>query len=357
MDNIKTSLSNNRLDYLDATKGIATLFVLIFHTIPEELRTSSCFAVFMLPIFFLISGILLAYKPSFISISYIENVKKKFLSLMYPYLTFSILSMLVLAIVKVLIFRKNDFSVLLHVFRETITLLGYNTLWYFPTLFFSEIIFIFFEKKQINRWIVLLTTITISSIISLFASELTGVIYNILIFISRALIGLSFIYIGYIIYPLINKLPTNKRFVFSSASLIILTLASLPFHFYPVIDIRTTNIHNPILFFPCATITSLALIIFCKYALANCKIISYIGKNSLIIFATHYSCEITSLAWIIVSIVNKIFHLLTSYSLNDRMKCIFVFVITTLIELLIIVPLINKYFKIILRLPIKNKKN
>ena len=164
MSNTKASTQNKRLDYLDSTKGIATLFVLIFHTIPEALRTSSSFAVFMLPIFFFISGILLAHKPSFINISYIENVKKKFLSLMYPYLTFSILSMLALVIVKILIFRKNDFSVLLQAFQETITLWGYNTLWYFPALFFSEIIFIFFEKKHINKWIILLaSTIFITS--------------------------------------------------------------------------------------------------------------------------------------------------------------------------------------------------
>lgn len=356
MSNTKSSTQNKRLDYLDSTKGVAILFVLIFHIIPEGIRASSFFAVFMLPIFFCISGILLAHKPSFINISYIENVKKKILSLMYPYLTFSILSMISLVLVKILIFKKHDFTVLLQAFQETVTLWGYNTLWYFPTLFFSEIIFIFFEKKRINKWIVLLTTIILSGIISTFSFELTGFIGDVLIFISRTLIGLCFIYIGYIFYPVINKLPTNKRFIFSFVSLVIIILASLPFHFYPVIDIRTTNIHNPILFFSCAIITSLTLIIFCKYALSECKPLAYIGKNSLIIFATHYSCEIISFAWIIIDIINKIFNLLTPYSLNDRIKCILVFVTTTLIELLIIVPLINKYLKFLIRLPIKNKK-
>lgn len=356
------SLKNERLDYLDVVKGISTLLVIFCHTVTIDTAFHNCYLYFMLPVFFYVTGVLLAHNPSFFKLGYLENLKKNALAILYPYFTFSILSIIAF-FCKEIFLTNNDFFTIIHLLKDilkyTILLYGYSALWYLPTLFFSKIIFIFFEKKSVNKWIVILLSIIISSVLSVCVSQFSGALKVVMVLVSRTLIGLFFIYIGYITYPFfLQKKETKKKQYFCSIiSLFAFVLITIPCYFLSRVDIRCSHLGNPVLFYPIATISSLSLITLCKYLLKNCKFLAYIGKHSLVIFATHLSCELISLSWLLLSLVNKILQKLTLFTIdNDLILCLFVFVITTLVELLIIVPIMNKHFKFILKLPNKNKK-
>lgn len=61
------SLKNERLDYLDVVKGISTLLVIFCHTVTIDTAFHNCYLYFMLPVFFYVTGVLLAHNPSFFS--------------------------------------------------------------------------------------------------------------------------------------------------------------------------------------------------------------------------------------------------------------------------------------------------
>lgn len=356
-----TISKKERLDYLDVVKGISTLFVIFCHTVTANTPLHNCYLYFMLPSFFCATGILLAHNPSFLKMSYVQNIKKNILTILYPYLTFSLISILSCFIKEIFLTSNDFFTILgsiLDIIKSTISLYGYSVLWFLPTLFFSKIIFIFFEKKSINKWIVLSLSILTSSILSTCLAQFSGMFIPIIIFISRTLIGLSFIYIGYLFYILSTKINTKikSKHFYTIISIFIFISTTIPCYHFSRVDIHYSFIGNPVIFYLFATLSSLSLITFCKYALNKCKFLINLGKHSLIVFATHLSCDVLTYSWLIISLIKKLIQMLLSYSLSDNILYILVFILVILIETLIIIPVINKYFKFILTLPKKNKK-
>ena len=94
---------------------------------------------FHIPIFFVISGILLSIKEEWKNKDIKSIIIKKFKQIMYPYITFSCL-VLIYSIV------MNPEKVL-EIVQKTIFLEGYNTLWFLPCLFIAECLFLILQKK------------------------------------------------------------------------------------------------------------------------------------------------------------------------------------------------------------------
>ena len=82
---------NNRIDYIDSAKGIGILFVLIGHACSLKYGLGQYFYSFHMPLFFIISGMLLCFKDNWKDMDGISIFKKKIKSLFYPYIVFSIL--------------------------------------------------------------------------------------------------------------------------------------------------------------------------------------------------------------------------------------------------------------------------
>ncbi|WP_414626423.1 acyltransferase family protein [Lactobacillus delbrueckii] len=108
-----------------------------------------------MPIFFIISGILLQYRDSWRYRSYKDTVVRKAKSLLYPYLTFSFLTTIysikfgVGTSEIVMSFYKNiGANILVQDLIGTVLGIGIWLLWFLPALFFGELLAIAILKQS-----------------------------------------------------------------------------------------------------------------------------------------------------------------------------------------------------------------
>ena len=138
---------------MDIAKGIAIVTVLIGHTSAINKNVQIYLYSWHMPIFFIVSGILLQYRDSWRYRSYKGIVVRKAKSLLYPYLTFSILTTIysikftVGTSAIVMSFYKNiGANILVQDILGTILGIGIWLLWFLPALFFGELLAIVILK-------------------------------------------------------------------------------------------------------------------------------------------------------------------------------------------------------------------
>ena len=79
--------------WIDTARGIAILLVVLGHIFPVEHKVNQIIYSFHVPIFFIISGMLLSINyDKWICMSFKDIAIKKIKEYMYPYLIFSIIS-------------------------------------------------------------------------------------------------------------------------------------------------------------------------------------------------------------------------------------------------------------------------
>ena len=135
-----------RISYIDSVKGFSILLIVLGHIIPNS-GLKTWIYTFHVPIFLIISGILIAEKCKK---SQKIEVKKQFFKLIYPYITFSF-AVLIKDIIKNILENKAIINgIFINDFIKTLTLEGYGTLWFLPILFFAEVIASSILAKQNN---------------------------------------------------------------------------------------------------------------------------------------------------------------------------------------------------------------
>lgn len=175
-----------------------------------------------------------------------------------------------------------------------------------------------------------------------------GAIWYILNYLSRTAVATSFVYIGFLIYKLVIKLNNFTEWICIGvcALFAVITLIINQIYMYNY-NLAVSNIGNPFIFYISAISNSILLLLICKKINFKKGLLNFYGKNSLVIMATHMGFPV-EIAWIIVGIIKCPFSKLG----NSIIVIIIEFIIMT-----ICIILINKYFKFLLRLPNKNKKN
>lgn len=124
---------SKRINYLDVARGVAILGVVLGHIKGISMNQGVQFIYsFNMPVFFIISGMLFFYNQKWRNQSLSSIAIKKIQTLMYPYITFSILSMLIeVALNEPFMSIKRDII-------YTISGYGILTLWFLPALFGAE---------------------------------------------------------------------------------------------------------------------------------------------------------------------------------------------------------------------------
>ncbi len=325
-------MKKERYLYLDVVKGIAIISVVLGHIILKyESNNSLCIWLysFHLPIFFIISGILFALNPQKLVIGNKEFILKKIKNLLYPYITFSIISIIYLVI------KGEGLVSIIKVCINTICLFGYGPIWFLPTLLISEILAFFLLKKA--RKIKLIFIITITLIIIIMSNLLqisywqeniiNEMIYKILNLIVRSLIATLFILGGYYFQKIRYKI-IEKPIIYAIILLINIYICQIN----GLIDIHYCKINNFILFIYTAFTTSISIIIIVEKLCKNEKILSFFGKNSLIVMATHYTLPFIEIAKIICDNVLKIQNLYIIYFFETVVVMLLEYVIIVIIN-------------------------
>ena len=283
---------NKRLDYIDATKGIAILCITFLHfekgVIPYWLNT--WIGLFMISAFYVTSGWVTGINDKPITAK--QLFKKRIRQLGVPYLWFSLLIILFDLLWVAIGLMGND--ILLRDIYKTIVLRGIGTLWFLPVLLIGEYIFTLIKNSK-SRWMWavfgLVTTLLVDHLYSSFwlplrdISELHKILDAPMQPIVRGLSAWPVIAIGYLLGKRWGKsiMEANKLWLLSISALLFaisfILVIKPPFNIYYINGLLGNIL--PTIAFMCL------FTVLCNNIIE--RFFTYWGVNSLILMCTHFS--------------------------------------------------------------------
>ena len=279
-----------RLDFIDISKGIGIILVVIGHVMNISNYESIFISSFHMPMFFLISGYLFnsnKYDDFF------TLVKHKFISLIIPYIIYGFIG--VLFQISALLLQKRSID-LLSIFYGLIT--GKNItngpLWFLLCLFLIEVIYYIIDSKVRNNFIKLVIIFLLVYVGFSLPNNFTY-----LFRINVALSQLLFFYVGNLIKNKNIEIKYNGIYAFLSLVATIFIAYKLN-----ILVIVSRAIYGNTFYFILSAlfgsifIINLSVLINGNYKIKNVMI--YFGKRSLIIMCTHF------IVLLILSTIQKI---------------------------------------------------
>ena len=332
---------NKRLDYIDTAKGIGIILVVIYHHLLGAEYINNWISSFHMPLFFMITGYLYAFRDNY-SKPVGDFIIQKLKGLMYPFFTLSLIVILWNAFFYNILFpsvtpEKNTFEI----FLLSVTTYGYHALWFIPCLFYSSVIFYLLRKYYLHNWI-WIVIVTFAVVFTL-APESEMFTYYPVRFFVRIIIGLMFIYFGYLFFRLLSKIKKRLQLIifFVSGLVFILSLIvySLLPGMFPFINIGVCHIEKPIIYLFLALCNSAFIILLSQY-IEN-KVFGFFGKNSIIIMAFHMDLTI-EVAWLIEGRI--------PWNVNGTIQSATVIVIE-LLMLVVMILFINRFAPFLYKYP------
>lgn len=338
-----------RIAYLDVARGIGMILVVMGHIdfISEPLR--DYITSFHMPLFLMVSGILL-YVTKTEERSFREVARSKAATILLPYFVFStgaLLFELVRALVK-------DLDMTGELFRrgfQTLCLQGFSTFWFLPTLFIGELIFIRIRQKtELKKTagvgiclVVLMYFVAIGE--GNFYEAHAGVIgyellHDVLLVPIRGAFASGYIFFGYFLGILLEKRQGILWKDGLTGSLLLIATAVMN-GFASFIDLRFLEFGNPLLFLLRTVCGSLGVVLLCRGmegypdSIVG-KILSYFGRNSLIIMATHLDYRVLNYSIKAAALINS---LVGNQVLYAVLTIVFVFLLET-----VVIYIINRFF-------------
>lgn len=348
-----------RLDYLDMAKGIGIFFVALGHMEDIATGTRVWISSFHMPLFFIISGILMAVKDE-PSKDLRETVGKRLRGIIIPYLWFS-LSYFIIDIGNLNIVHNIDLHTFIVDTISSATFYGMSVLWFLPALFLASAGFLFLKKRLPDRItaplliviaiVVYVIKLRFEGLYAAYESSLliTSLINIVYIFL-RAAVAQSFVGYGYYARKLFDRYCTGEGKVSGFASSRIgafisgiLLLAANVFLALQngCADLRNIILNNVAIYYAAAFLGCFGIIQICR-ALPVSRIITYFGRNSIIVMACHINYYILyagiKLAWFV-----------DSYNRHAKH---YVFVAVTMITVFVlsaaVIEVINRWFPFVL---------
>ena len=296
----------NRIEYLDISKGIGIILVVLGHIVYTNPYVMVWISSFHMPLFFIIAGITLAIKD-FDRMDVHTNIRSKARALVIPYLWFSLAAFL-LDIGNVCLGKIDSHTFVVNII-SSVTFYGKSVLWFLIALFLAYTYFFILRRLANDYYSIFL--IILAAVFAIAFKDNLAILYvgcsesliltsliNVLRSYVRGFIVLPFLAFGYYTFKFIKrKLPglTDNTITGKARALYFLTGA-----IFLVIDIciamtnwsvDTNNmiLGNPVLYYLGGFTGSLAIILISKAVsgIRSVKVLEYLGSNSLIIMATH----------------------------------------------------------------------
>ena len=309
--------------------------------------------------FFIVSGYLMSLKAKPEPKDLTEAIWHKWRSIMVPYITFSILAV----IVKVLyctntLSGATSYSNVL--ISQTALLRGYSTLWFLPVLFLAECFLLVALSAEAllprGRTKILVATLHIAFVttamgLSLWLSPLSRpfiqvptnsqLVANAILSWLRALPAFVCVAVGYFAYAPILSLSKRHMGICIAIVLSFISIGALTGHFINKID-WNNNVYggNLPLFLLSGSLTSLGLMLawnlVSKYLHMPC--LTFIGINSLVLMATHLPLPMFEWTKLLsAKILTCIPPLSCFMSSRPAIEALWLFVIVMILELPLII--------------------
>lgn len=296
-----------RITYLDMAKGAGIVLMVAGHLIgsvqaidykPYFSPAYQYIASFHMPLFFIVSGILLwITKEEQKDMGQI--VRRKAKALMLPYATFSLIYIVIN--IWTCIFQPEllKFSDLWKFVIYSLTLRGVSVLWFLPTLFFGEILFLWVRKRTNERKTAAVFTATgfltffFSPVLSWegWEQNLGLMTAGSLLHISaRSLLSCTFLLVGYETAGLLQRREKKSAAGFLAGAALLVLDGFLCFQNGSV-DMNFMVFDNFLLYMLCACTGSFGVILVCKNMYRS-RLLLFYGINSLVIMATHMEFKV-----------------------------------------------------------------
>ncbi|MBQ5560801.1 MAG: acyltransferase family protein [Lachnospiraceae bacterium] len=279
----------NRIEWIDYAKGLGILFVYYGHLGNPPGR--DWIYSFHMPLFFILSGMLIKLKNEQMN-TLIENIRKKARTILYPYVSFSII---LLTVSSILFFGIKYTSWIVRTKQQAFqnlysTLIGsgIGTLWFLIALFFGEIVLLWVLKNKIR--LVCSFLIAFLSVILLWRFEndinaLNYYVYEIARVYYLAVFSFLFVSVGYYLFGNINKVIKCEKIMRSAIVFIgALVINVICVKLNIAVDLHNLEIGNPMLYFLGALSGTICVILVCSH-LNNLLLLDFFGKNSLLLMA------------------------------------------------------------------------
>lgn len=263
-------MSLDRYGYIDIFKGLGILSVIIAHIWVGDNPYRVWSAAFYMPMFFFISGFLFHdYEPAIF-------LKRKFNSLILPYLFFGFLNLIACALMLKHFNLAKYFSRLFFI-NNNPALPITGALWFLTSLFFANIIF-YFTHKYLKKYYLEISIVILVLLEFIFKIKLP---YS----IDCAIFMLPFFYAGFR-YKAIGQISDRLSILILC---ICFSISSFLIFQNGMVNVRMNIYNNLFLFYLNAFLMTFGLFYLSKF-MAKTRLftpVEYIGRHSLIFMCIH----------------------------------------------------------------------
>lgn len=275
-----------RINWIDVSKAIGIYLIYLGHFTKKAGQAYSFVFAFHVPLFFFLSGCSETFNKEE---KLIKNIKKNFISILFPALIFALLSLILNALYNnfgIYEVRLSLDEIKRGIIRNTFCA---QSLWFFSCLFVIKCLFSVIKKFKSK--IILFIISIISILISFYILEpkadlIPGYYWNYFNF-DWAISYFNYYIIGYLLYPYINKLfenKTRKTFIIKSLLFMITILFGVSVFFGK----------NVLSFLPVILANHLKrylliiMVLIIAHLLENNMKLKEIGKNTLYLCGSEY---------------------------------------------------------------------
>lgn len=336
--------SDKRVDWIDMAKGFTMILVMLGHApFPHAFKVE--IYTFHIPLFFVLSG----YLFSFSKYNNLQILlKRKFKSLIIPYLSFSFINYFFWVIIFRELNGQQDISLFKPLLGTFLAERGREwsphngTMWFVACLFVSEIVFFLIVKSSKINYKKILTCLIISSVLGYCYSIITvkSLPWN----VDASLTAIVFYGLGHYMKRMESNLAGYIKVKYVFVFLIINVLSG--FLNYKsstqIIDIFSNQYGNYFLFYLSSISGIIAVFIFIRL-LPKINILTYIGRNSIVFLAFHQ--------FILFRSISKLLEKINIYDSGNMFVLTLQGIFYTLVSSVVLIPIIyviNNYFPFIL---------
>lgn len=344
-----SGIKTKRIAYLDMARGIGMILVVLGHVQYLGGQWIRFVTAFHMPLFFLISGILMRKKQEEKK-PFSGLVKKKLWSIMLPYAIFSILSFLIESS-RIWIKGLDEWNVVLRQLFQSCCLQGVSTLWFLPALFMGELLFVGIRKKTSygGTFCCVVLIVIGAGVLNTYEQTFAQVhavsrgyrlLHDVCSMFIRNLFCVGFLCAGYFADVLFNEKKARcitdicLTFVFGVIAFITIQMSGL-------VDLRFMRFSSAFLYVVVAVSGSMTVLFLCR-CLERLphnplqRIMEYYGRNSLVIMVTHMDFRVMYIAI-------RLLLLITIEPVYSIWFCLLVVALVFILEIPVI-WFINKYF-------------
>lgn len=344
-----SNIVTKRIAYLDMARGIGMILVVLGHIEYLGADWLGFVTAFHMPLFFLVSGILIRKKNE-------EEkplgslVATKLYRIMLPYAIFSILSF-VIESGRILIKGLDEWNVVLRQLFQSCCLQGVSTLWFLPALLMGEILFIGIRKKTSLWGTIFCVLLIVTGAVILNDYEQTfarihavrrtyRLLHDICSMFIRNLFCVGFLAAGYFADILFfNKESNGLADICLTVVFGVIAIISIQMN--GLVDLRSMRFSSAPLYVLVAVTGSMTVLFLCR-CLAGLpnnvlqRIMEYYGRNSLVIMVTHMDFRVMYIAI-------RLLLLFTLEPIYSILFCLLIVAIVFVMEIPII-WVVNRYF-------------